>query len=879
MLRVVQNQSSGSAKSYYSHAEYYGEGQELAGVWHGKLAGELGLSGEIRQCDFDAMCDNLHPQTKQPLTARNDKNRTVGYDFNFHAPKGVSLAFAMGDKRIVDVFDQAVTETMEDIERDAKTRVRVGGRNEDRLTSNLAWGQFIHTTARPVDGEPDPHLHAHCFTFNATKDPIENRIKAAQFRELKRDAGYYEARLHARLAKAVREQLGYDIERNGRHWDITIPDDIKQKFSRRTALINAKAEAEGVKSPDGKGELGAVTREKKVKDLTFRELQDCWRERLTPQELESIAAAMRTGRDSGAIVNGGPETTADSVGLAIAHCFEREAVVPTRTLHEEALRVGVGMIDVDAVELEMNQQRVLTRDLNGRNLATTPDVLRDEQDVIDYVRHGKHSAQPLNPSWQIRHDWMSDEQKHAVKELVNSRSNFQLILGGAGTGKTTLMTEAVAAIEDGGHQVFTFAPSAEASRGVLRSEGFESATTVAELLVNEKLQDSIAGQVIWVDEAGLLGSRQLKRLCNLAEHKDARVILSGDWKRQHGSVDRGGVLGLLDRYAGVAPIQIDTIRRQQGRYKEAIQSIAEGNILRGFDQLDDLGWIYELDDDERDKQLAKDFADSVEKNRSALVVSPTHREAQHLTAAIRTELRDRELIDGENHDVLSLKPLHLTEAERSNPAFLEKGDVIVFHQNARGYTKGDRIEIGDAPLPDELTKQAARYSVFRKDVVTLAAGDKVRITAGGTTKDGEHRLNNGATFDVKGIHDNGDIEFKNGWVVDSQYGFVTNGFVTTSHSSQGRTVQDVFISESAESFGAASRQQFYVSASRGKASARIYTDRKDELRDVIRASAENVTASELFWPMDQQELHKKQQLAATREHGDKEKEPELVHAR
>jgi molybdopterin-guanine dinucleotide biosynthesis protein len=68
-----------------------------------------------------------------------------------------------------------------------------------------------------------------------------------------------------------------------------------------------------------------------------------------------------------------------------------------------------------------------------------------------------------------------------------------MLLGGAGTGKTTLMQQAVAAIEAGGHKVFTFAPSAEASRKVLRDEGFSSATTVAELLVNTKLQAETKG--------------------------------------------------------------------------------------------------------------------------------------------------------------------------------------------------------------------------------------------------------------------------------------------------------------------------------------------------------------------------------------------------
>ena len=77
------------------------------------------------------------------------------------------------------------------------------------------------------------------------------------------------------------------------------------------------------------------------------------------------------------------------------------------------------------------------------------------------------------------------------------------------------MQEAVEAIEAGGTKVLAFAPSAAASRGVLRKEGFLDADTVAKLLVDEQFQRQARGQVIWVDEAGLLGTRDMSRLFDL----------------------------------------------------------------------------------------------------------------------------------------------------------------------------------------------------------------------------------------------------------------------------------------------------------------------------------------------------------------------------
>ena len=92
---------------------------------------------------------------------------------------------------------------MQDMEAKMETRVRVGGRNEDRTTGEMVWGEYVHTTARPVDGIPDPHLHAHCFVFNTTFDAAENRWKAGQFAGLRRDAPLYEAMFHARLARGL----------------------------------------------------------------------------------------------------------------------------------------------------------------------------------------------------------------------------------------------------------------------------------------------------------------------------------------------------------------------------------------------------------------------------------------------------------------------------------------------------------------------------------------------------------------------------------------------------------------------------------------------------------------------------------------------------
>src|ERR1700677_1249721 len=126
MLRIHQIRSAAGAKSYYAQTDYYG--QELVGNWGGRGAERMGLDGKVALEAFNRLCDNLDPASGDKLTVRNKSNRTVGYDFNFNAPKGVSLLYALTkDERILAGFRNAIRDTMNELEAEAKTRVRIGG--------------------------------------------------------------------------------------------------------------------------------------------------------------------------------------------------------------------------------------------------------------------------------------------------------------------------------------------------------------------------------------------------------------------------------------------------------------------------------------------------------------------------------------------------------------------------------------------------------------------------------------------------------------------------------------------------------------------------------------------------------------------------------
>ncbi|GAB3967733.1 hypothetical protein GCM10028806_10560 [Spirosoma terrae] len=296
MLRITPNSSAAGAAHYFdeglSKQDYYAEKGEIIGNWGGKAAEKLGLTGEVGKESFVDLCNNINPETGQQLTARNADNRTVGYDFTFSVPKSVSIAYSVtGDEKILDAFRSSVSETMKHLEEEAATRVRKNGLDDNRQTGNLAWAEFVHTTSRPIDGVPDPHLHAHCFTFNATYDEQEQQWKAGQFRDLKGNAPYYEAHFNSLLATKLQD-AGYDLERSKVNFELAgITRETIDKFSNRTQEIEKIAADKGITNAKSLDNLGAITRERKQKGLSPDELRQIWTERLSLAESEKIFSA------------------------------------------------------------------------------------------------------------------------------------------------------------------------------------------------------------------------------------------------------------------------------------------------------------------------------------------------------------------------------------------------------------------------------------------------------------------------------------------------------------------------------------------------------------------------------------------------------------
>lgn len=866
MIRMIQSNSAAHAKAYFndalSKADYYLDDQELAGVMHGQLAERLKLTGPVTKEVFHDLCDNLDPRTGQPLTPRTKDNRITGYDISFSCPKSVSILHGLSnDNHVLTAFQTAVRETMRDIEQDSKTRVRQNGVSEDRDTGELIWAEFIHQTARPLDGSaPDPQLHAHCFVQNMTFDPVEQRIKAARFTDIKRDMPFYQERFFKQLSDQLMD-AGYQVRRTDKSFEVEgIPSRVIDLFSKRSDEIDRVAQEKGIVDPVEKSELGARTRAKKQKGYTMRELKDNWR-----QQIRDLGEDANEGKH---VLRYAPakdvnKLSADlCVDHALAHGFERASVQGERRLLASAYRHSIGHRDVtlDAMTSQLKQDsRVLHVQEKGRVFCTTRQVLSEEQRMVNLARSGQGQFTPLYaqaPAIQL-----DGQQADAVRHVLTTPHQVSIIRGAAGTGKTALMQEAVGLIEQTGKRVTVVAPTAQAARGVLREEGFSQAQTVAHLLSDETMQQQLAGQVLWCDEAGLLGTQDMTRLLEITTQQNARLILGGD-TRQHASVVRGDALRILNTVANIPTAEVSRIYRQRGAdYRAAVEDLAKGDVAQGFTKLDDMGAIQTIDPKQPNDGLVTDYVMAIQRGKSALVVSPTHKQGEAVTGAIRARLQERGLLGKKEVMTDRLTNRNLSEAERGDWRNFQPGHVIQFNQNRAGIRRGSvwtvsqatergiRIQNEEGQEMPLSTDKSQDYDVYHRGQIPLAKKDAVRITRNGIDLDG-NRLTNGQTLDVVKVSKTGDIHLRNTlskveYRLDPKFGHLAHNYCVTSHAAQGKTVDEVFIHQPADTFGATDAKQFYVSVSRGRERVRVYTDDKDQL--LVRASelGERQSAMEL----------------------------------
>lgn len=228
-----------------------------------------------------------------------------------------------------------------------------------------------------------------------------------------------------------------------------------------------------------------------------------------------------------------------------------------------------------------------------------------------------------------------------------------------------------------------------------------------------------------------------------------------------------------------------------------------------------------------------------------------------MTEKIRAALKERGAIDPEDRKVAVLRNLHLKDAEKTDPAMYQKGQVVQFLQNVPSFPSGERVRIEGKDTDGNVVaigrtgqklrlplERAEDFQVYVPERIGIAAGDTIRITHNAKTADG-HTISNGTLCQVSKVSASGAITLANGWQLGPDFAHLAQGYCVTSLSSQGKGPRNVLVAQGMQSFPASSREQEYVSLSRGKKSARLYTDNKPELMQRVKESSHRASATEL----------------------------------
>ncbi len=839
---------SGAVEYFREHmvGDYLTQEGQAEMTWQGAGAARLGLAGRCRLEDFEALCNGLHPATGEKLMVRDKgAHRRVCFFAQISAPKDVSIAYLVGgDTRIAEWWSESVRETLREIEASVSTRVRRGGANEDRATGEMLAAVVTHDANRALD----PQLHTHVCIMNLTYDAVEERWKSVQPSAFFRHQGYFREVSYNKLAERMLA-AGYELEKvRGIGFNVAgFPPELREKFSKRRREILRRAAAAGTTSQDELQAITAHSRAEKTK-ATAAELRAGW--------VAEAGALLDRARAAIAAANGTPRPArlvepVAAVMSAEAHVFERRSVVDEHVLLREALVAARGGVSLDGLKAAVEQRVASGELLRQRSEVASRESLRAEDEFVTWAEANRTGLNPLGRAVPAK--GLAQEQSAAVAAVLNSRSQVQIFQGDAGTGKTTCLKAVVAGIEGAGGRVFGCAPSTGAT-DVLRRELTAEAETLQQLLANPAMQNATRGRVLVVDEAGLVSVRQMRDLCRLAAANQNRLVLVGDVK-QHTSVEAGDALRCLQKYARVPIARLTQIHRQKDPlYRAGVARLARGDAFGAFNHFARLGAVKEDAEPRRLFGLAADdYVRTVRAGKSCLVISPVWAEIHAFTAEVRARLKTRGVLASIERVMPTVHCLDWTREDRRRVENYQPGDVLTFHRPEAGFAKGEHatvvrreqewlvVRAGDATERRLDPHRTGGFEVGIAKDIGVAVGDRLLIrdnlkSAG---------LKNGDLVEVAAFAADGAVKLKDGRSVPPSFRHYSHGYASTSHSSQGKTVDRGILIMADEGIAAGNLKQAYVSNSRFRESQMIYTTDMEAARDAMQRRGDRMLASEL----------------------------------
>ena len=568
------------------------------------------------------------------------------------------------------------------------------------------------------------------------------------------------------------------------------------------------------------------------------------------------------------------ESVTDSLRYSVAHNIEREAVIDRRALETVALQHAMGKADLSRVRDESERAersgrliRASPSVFSSQGAYTTPEMVALERDNLDLMLAGQGRTHPIAntaqvQAWATRKGLLAD-QAEVAKLTLTATDWLTAIEGRASSTKTTTVGAIREFAEGHGYSMYGFAPTTRAVKAL--SEAGVPARTVASLLENQ-LRDTNRRRLWIIDESSLLATRQVNRLLRKAREAGVeRIVFIGD-QHQHHAIEAGRPVHQMQQ-AGMAVARLETIRRQcDPQLREAVGFAAAGKIADALTLLDPQRRIREIADiGERHYAIAEEYSVAHEAGERVLVVSPANIERRQLNAAIREALTTRGQVASQGVEKTILVSRDLTRPQRCAARSYETGDVIRFTRGSKKMTlekgsyatvemvdrEGNRLVV-QTPDGRRIAYNPHRLSgveVFRQEQRVFATGDRIQFR----TPDRALGIANGEFAMIVAIDDQRTrLRLDGGREVSAavqRLRHIDYGYASTSHSSQGATVDRVIVNiDTMRSAELVNRKQFYVSISRARHTMTLYTDDRARLDLAVGRNREKSLALERVRP-------------------------------
>lgn len=883
MTSVSKALGTGTVKKYYRadysaaiNSSYYSESQVLKGDWHGRIAEVFGLQGQqVHSEHFDRLAEGQHPITGEQLIKHRDTALTeagkesshrAAWDIVFSPAKSVSVtALVGGDERIVVAHRNAVREALGQME--ALIQARGGGNRAPITTGKMIAATFDHDTARPVDGYAAAQLHTHAVIFNMTEGH-DGQARSLQPSELYVAQSMISA-VYQNFLEAELRKLGYVLER-GKNHSVEIsgytPEYLASE-SLRSQQIKEAVEAKGFNGAESREVAAHNTRDTKQR-MTQEDVRRSHKENAAKfgnQPEQIVAAARERDREWRREPDG---LAKQAVDFARDTLSERNAVFDHHQVVTAALRYSRGRVTVSAIQSE-----IAARVAAGHFVAvhhvrsaaplyryTTPELIRDERAVIEAVRSTETVApiaRYVHEALHARYPHLNEWQLRVVRESLSSENRMTGIQGSAGTGKTSSLKVIRELSEESGWKVYGLAPTSGAARS-LRQAGVSQSETLQRFLIRPR-ETGAHRRLFFLDESSLTAARQMRKFMALVNPTD-RVIIVGD-RRQHDSVEAGRIFEEL-QIAGMETARINKLVRQQDPgLKEVVKAMAQGRTHDGVDLLEQQGRVVVVP--HRGHRLEAIAACYVERPEGTLVISPDNASREELNDVIRRQLRSAGKIGEDSYRMAVLVPRgNATVADLRLSSAYSTGDVLKYLKGST--VLGIKAQAYGTVLETDREKNTVQVkldggktitydpgkisgvSVYEAHARPFAAGERLQFTAPIRA----HAVSNRDMGTLVKIDSSGNARVKldDGRTVGISLGknkHVEHGYVTTSHSAQGATVDRVLVhvdTGDSRIRPLINRTLAYVALSRPRFEARVFTDDRERLGQSLMRSQENTTA-------------------------------------